>query len=337
MEEMMADDSIRIPDARRKRIKRLKRYIVLTLLLFLLIPTVLCLVLLVRVNRLNGALDGVKTGAAALEQLVREQDKALEELAAEIGELTVRTAELTAETEAVRVQTQQSEKTVSAGEQEASETEAVTAAHRVYLTFDDGPSAYTEEILDILDEYEVKATFFVVGKESDTAKEAMREIVRRGHTLGMHSYSHKYSELYASKESFQEDFERIREYLYEVTGVWSTLYRFPGGSSNTVSEVDMEELAAYLDAQEVRFFDWNISSGDGGRELLSVDELTKNVTEDIGSHEVSVVLMHDSQDKPTTVEALRGIIEDILALDDTAILPITEETEPVQHIHYGSS
>ncbi len=334
---MMADDSIRVPDARRKRIKRLKGYIVLTLLLFLLIPTALCLVLLIRVNRLGSALDGVKTDAAALEQLVREQDKALEKLAAEIEALTARTAELTAETQTLRAQTIQQENAESSGEPEVSGTEAVTVAHRVYLTFDDGPSAYTEEILDILDEYGVKATFFVVGKESDTAREAMREIVSRGHTLGMHSYSHKYSELYASQESFQEDFERIREYLYEVTGVWSTLYRFPGGSSNTVSEVDMKELAAYLDAQEVRFFDWNVSSGDGGRKLLSVDELTENVTENIGSHEVSVVLMHDSQDKPTTVEALRGIIEDILALDDTAILPITEETEPVQHIHYGSS
>ena len=121
---------------------------------------------------------------------------------------------------------------------ELGDTEEVTAAHKVYLTFDDGPSIYTDEILDILDAYDVKATFFVVGKDTDRAREAMREIVARGHTLGMHSYSHKYSQVYASLEAFEEDFVKIREYIYEVTGEESHVYRFPGGSSNTVSDLD---------------------------------------------------------------------------------------------------
>ena len=148
--------------------------------------------------------------------------------------------------------------------------EEPVAAHEVYLTFDDGPSIYTEEILDILDEYQVKATFFVVGKESDPTKEALRDIVARGHTLGMHSYSHKYSELYASEEAFEADFLKLQGYLEDVTGVKSKVYRFPGGSSNTVSKVNMGIYADYLDSQEVRFFDWNISSGDGGSAVLPV-------------------------------------------------------------------
>ena len=83
--------------------------------------------------------------------------------------------------------------------------------HKVYLTFDDGPSIYTDEILDILDRYHVKATFFVVGKDGSEAEAALQRIVEDGHTLGMHSYSHKYKELYESLDSFTEDFARIRD------------------------------------------------------------------------------------------------------------------------------
>lgn len=207
------------------------------------------------------------------------------------------------------------------------------AAHKVYLTFDDGPSIYTDEILDILDEYDVKATFFVVGKDSDRAREAMQEIVARGHTLGMHSYSHKYSQIYASVDAFADDFAKIREYIYEVTGQESTVYRFPGGSSNTVSNLDMWLFADYLETQDVRFFDWNISSGDGGSQILPVETLLENCTKGILDRETNVVLMHDSAEKHTTIEALPALIEKIQAMEDVAILPITEKTHPVQHIH----
>ena len=135
-----------------------------------------------------------------------------------------------------------------------------------------------------------------------------------------------YTEVYASMESFEEDFTKIHDLLYDTTGVESTVYRFPGGSSNTISRIDMSDFAEYLDTQGVRFFDWNVSSGDGGRVLLSVDELVENVTSHIEQRETAIILMHDSADKPTTVEAL--------PLDDTGILPITGDTEPVQHIHW---
>jgi len=187
--------------------------------------------------------------------------------------------------------------------------------------------------LDILDRYEVKATFFVVGKEDEVSKEALQEIVKRGHCLGMHSYSHKYKEIYESVDNFAEDFVKLREYLYEVTGVWSEVYRFPGGSSNTVSDRDMQEFATYLKEQDVDFFDWNVSSGDGGKELLTKEELLENCTDGLGNKQEAIILMHDSADKKTTVEALPLIIENILAMEDTVILPITEETKPVQHIN----
>jgi len=178
----------------------------------------------------------------------------------------------------------------------------------------------------------VKATFFVVGKEDEVSKETIRRIVAEGHTLGMHSYSHKYAELYASEESFREDFEKQRAFLEELTGTPCKFYRFPGGSSNTVSEVDMQLLADYLDSQGVIFHDWNIASGDGGRRLLDVETLVKNSTTDVVNWKRAVVLLHDSAEKNTTVDALPQIIETIQAMENTVLLPITEDTVPVQHI-----
>lgn len=340
----MADERNRAADARQKRVKRLKKYIILTLMLSILIPFVLCIVLMVKVHRINGILTELEARTQELSEMATAQGQELERLAAEGIVAVSGSAEGgTADSDLAKGDTAEPDEHPGQTGETASDTETeartgteagITAAHKVYLTFDDGPSIYTDQILDILDEYDVKATFFVVGKETETAAEAMKEIVARGHTLGMHSYSHKYTEVYASMESFEEDFTKIHDLLYDVTGVESTVYRFPGGSSNTISRIDMSDFADYLDTQGVRFFDWNISSGDGGRVLLSVDELVENVTSHIEQRETAIILMHDSADKPTTVEALPTIIENILALDDTVILPITDDTEPVQHIHW---
>ena len=103
---------------------------------------------------------------------------------------------------------------------------------KVYLTFDDGPSDHTDEILDILKKNKVRATFFVVGKETEHAKKMYRRIILEGHTLGMHSYSHNYDQIYASVGAFSKDLMKLQKYLYDLTEVKSYIYRFPGGSSN---------------------------------------------------------------------------------------------------------
>lgn len=225
------------------------------------------------------------------------------------------------------------EEEISQEELQTVSSSDASAAHMVYLTFDDGPSIYTEEILDILDSYGVKATFFVVGKEDEASRAALKRIADEGHTLGMHSYSHKYTEIYESLDAFSADFIRLRDYLYDVTGVNSCYYRFPGGSSNTVSPVDMHEYAEYLDEQGITFYDWNISSGDASSRELSAEAIVSNCTDNLEMWHTSIILMHDSAGKHTTVEALPEIIEHIQAMDDTVILPITENTVPVQHIH----
>lgn len=203
---------------------------------------------------------------------------------------------------------------------------------KIYLTFDDGPSRNTNRILDILKEYDVKATFFVVGKTDEESIKAYQRIVSEGHTLAMHSYSHKYAEVYGSEESFIQDLEELQEYLYQITGVWSRYYRFPGGSSNAVSRVDIQELIQYLDESDITYFDWNIASGDAVSDILSAETITRNCVSGIDSRPESMILMHDALEKNTTVEALPQIIEQIQGRGDAVFLPITDETVPIQHV-----
>lgn len=207
---------------------------------------------------------------------------------------------------------------------------------KVYLTFDDGPSANTNEILDILKEYDVKATFFVIGKPQDVYEPMYKRIVEEGHTLGMHSYSHRYSELYKDVESFGADTAKLQEFLYERTGVWSKFYRFPGGSSNTVSEVAMQDFISYLNRQNITYFDWNISSQDAEGGYISKQKILDGCLNDLSKFHEAVILMHDATVRDTTVEALPLLIEEIQKMDNTVLLPITEETPPIQHVKYES-
>ena len=195
----------------------------------------------------------------------------------------------------------------------------------VYLTFDDGPSPYTDEILDVLASYDVKATFFVCGKSG--YDDMYKRIVDEGHTIGMHSYSHDYKVLYESLDSFQTDLHKIQNYIFDVTGVWTTYYRFPGGSSNTASQVPMSELIGYLDRNNITYFDWNVYGGDN----IASDIIVSNVTSNISGHENCMILLHDAGDKEETVEALPKIIEYVESLPNTVIVPVTESTVPVQH------
>jgi peptidoglycan/xylan/chitin deacetylase (PgdA/CDA1 family) len=208
-----------------------------------------------------------------------------------------------------------------------------TGQREIYLTFDDGPSIYTERILDILAEYGIKATFFVVGRTDEVSLAAYRRIVDEGHTLGMHSYSHRYYEIYRSVEAFSEDLRRLQELLYETTGVWSRYYRFPGGSSNTVSHIAMQELIAYLAEQDIAYYDWNVSSGDAASGGISAQRIVSNCLYGLGDKSEAMILMHDLGDKYSTVEALPSVIEGILAQGNAVFLPIGDDTETVQHIY----
>lgn len=317
--------------ARQKRNQSMKGGNLLLLRISIAILIVLCAVLLVRIHRLNRTIENLASQTERLVQIVTEQQESIKELT-DARDTLKEQQDALQQAGSGNVILPQSGEAESASQ--ATPVAEVEAAHKVYLTFDDGPSANTLKILDILEEYGVKATFFTVGTAGEGEEETLKKIVEAGHTLGMHSYTHDYAGLYSSVEDFAADFARQQEFLYGITGVKSTVYRFPGGSSNQVSYLDMKEFAEYLDRQGVRFFDWNVSSGDGGSFLVPVETLVDNCTGKIGNYSVSVVLMHDSGGKSTTVEALPMILEKIQAMEDTVILPITEGTVPVQHIHW---
>lgn len=176
----------------------------------------------------------------------------------------------------------------------------------IYLTFDDGPGPYTEQLLDVLDSYGVKATFFVVGTGNG---DIMKKIVDRGHSIGIHSVTHNYEQIYASPEAFFEDLFGMQEIIYENTGVKTTLMRFPGGSSNEVSCKTYEGLMTILTeaVQDAGFqyFDWNVDSGDaaGARKAKTV---FSNVTDGVSKERLCVVLQHDIH--PYSVEAVEDIL-----------------------------
>lgn len=307
-------------DVRRRRVQRLKKVIVLSVLVWMILPVGLSVILFGRVGALNRQVEETQGYLQQITEMISRQESLAEEQ---------QTVSKSGRPESIL--------TVPEGDAADAGTEEQEAAHKVYLTFDDGPSKYTEDILDILDTYDVKATFFVLGKENEYSIEMLREIARRGHTIGMHSYSHRYAEVYRSVEDFSADFYRIYSYILDNTGIQSACYRFPGGSSNTISDIDMQVFADFLAEQEIEYYDWNVSSGDGGSVLLDVDTLVRNSTESISKYGTSIILMHDAASRPTTVEALPQIIENILAMEDAVILPITEDTTPVHHIHKSES
>lgn len=220
----------------------------------------------------------------------------------------------------------------ASGEYTSGDNENTESVRKVYLTFDDGPSSNTDAILDVLKKYDVKATFFVVGNNKEKYAEQLKRIVDEGHTLGMHSYSHKYNQIYESVDTFSEDLATLQEFLYETTGVWSRIYRFPGGSSNTVSSVPITDFIEYLNDQGIRYFDWNIASGDVADTNVSKDVIVSNCLRSIEKYDECVILLHDLAERKTTVEALDTVICSILEMDNTVILPITDETVPVQHV-----
>jgi len=206
-----------------------------------------------------------------------------------------------------------------------------TEVHKVYLTFEDGPSEHTAEILDVLKEKGVHATFFVTGQEGEDAHELYKRIVEEGHTLGMHSYSNKYSTIYHSEENFKEDITKLRAYLLGITGVEPVYYRFPGGSSNQITNVPMENFIHYLNKEGMVYYDWNVSSGDATMNAYTTDEIVANVTEDVVKYKTSVVLFHDGKDAAITAGALEAVI-DALSSMNAVILPITEDTSVIQAV-----
>lgn len=180
----------------------------------------------------------------------------------------------------------------------------------VYLTFDDGPSALTEDVLNILDEYGVKATFFVVAKDDETSKQRLREIADRGHAIGLHSYTHDYRKIYASVDAFLDDFAKEREIIYSATGEYPTMFRFPGGSVNSYNKKTAKAIIDEMTRRGYTYYDWNVSSGDAEygatRESIYRDTITQTK-----ARTKAIVLCHDTNAKGDTVSQLPAILKEL--------------------------
>ena len=307
---------------RRKRINRMKKGLISFIGIWMVVCMLLCVILMVKVSSLEKKVSLLVSDKTITKQV---DEKVTADSAGGSDVLSYSSTEATESTNKPILMNIAG--AINDTENLANENDEL----KVYLTFDDGPSDNTAAILDTLAKYNVKATFFVVGKQDEESKAMYQRIVNEGHTLGMHSYSHKYSVIYDSLDAFETDFNEIQSYLYDVTGRECRLFRFPGGSSNQVSNTDMTEFIKFLNEEQVTYFDWNVSSGDATSQAYTADELVNNVMSDVVKYKTSVVLMHDSNTKGTTVEALGPMIEALQGMG-AQILPIDDNTTLVQHV-----
>ena len=197
----------------------------------------------------------------------------------------------------------------------------------IYLTFDDGPGKYTPQLLEILEKYNVKATFFVVG----SAKlEYLDDIAQAGHAIGIHTDTHRLNEIYASTDAFWKDFYAIEDKIFQHTGIHTKLHRFPGGSSNSASKKYckgiMSKLVKEVEENGYHYFDWNVDSNDAGG-ATTAGEVYHNVITAVEKKTVSVVLMHDV--KAFTVEAVESILR--WGLENGYVFKPLDETSPGAH------
>lgn len=286
---------------RKKRVKRIKKIIVGTAIVLLLLPTIMCLFLLVKVHSLEMQIETITKVSDS--GAVQAQEK--------------------------EVKTTKAPKKASTAEPTIKPTDDTTTK-KVYLTFDDGPGSQTGKILDILKKNHVKATFFVTGKEDASSKKIYQRIVKEGHTLAMHSYSHIQDVIYDSKEAFEKDLKQINRCLYEATGVHTKFYRFPGGSSTQNTSLPIQNFIDVLKKNHYLYLDWNVISPDINNANATKEQVVTGVMQGVDAYDTAVVLMYDVADKPMTVKALPSIIKQIKA-KNYELLPVDESMILIQH------
>lgn len=349
----------------RRNVDNIKRFIVAGFVVMCAIPVCFCVYLMVKMNRLDSRADALREKISVSSQVERMAEltesteiisgrdalildqNAADDLEKTPGEATnvlmgsddyidggVEDISTSSNLTSSGNISDEASTVASGTPTTESESISVNSKHKVYLTFDDGPSIHTEEILDILKENDVKATFFVVYTPDKSLWHLYKRIVEEGHTLAMHSYTHVYEDIYASEEAFEADVTAIHDFLYEQTGVDCKYYRFPGGSSNLVSTVDIQDLMGYLYESGITYYDWNSLSEDAVDLSLTPEELNENIMSTVRTNTGnSIVLMHDLRDNPNTADSLQALI-DTLKAEGYQICPIDDNTVPVQHVTY---
>ena len=207
-----------------------------------------------------------------------------------------------------------------------------------YLTFDDGPSKITPQVLDALKASNVHATFFIVGTNAEDYPSLIKREYSEGNGIGIHSWTHSYPYIYASETNFFEDFNKLKDYLTQLTGVQPAVCRYPGGTNNTVSQKYSDHIMRKIDpevkAMGFKPYDWNAYAGDAEKgPKPSPEQIVKNVMKSAGSQKTLVVLMHDTGVNINDVTALPELIKELRA-DGYSFGVLTPFTPAVQFKPY---
>lgn len=207
------------------------------------------------------------------------------------------------------------------------ESDYVRELGTVYLTFDDGPSDNTYSILSYLEQYNVKATFFVVPNRSEGCYAKLKAIAAAGHSIGVHSASHVYKDIYSSVEAYLDDFHEAWDIIYDATGIKTEIFRFPGGSVNDFNTETRDKIIQEMNRRGFRYYDWNVESGDVDGATWT--DMYNSIPSDIANCYRSIVLMHDSNSTPNTVLVLGDVLH-VLVSDGYKFDKINNDTRPVQ-------
>ncbi len=336
---------------RRKRIENYKKIIIVAIMTMIVLPTILCIFLFIKVSSLqkqiNDLTNNKKTEADVNDKEEQDEQKYTGDDAGKSdNEVISGEADTTKPGTPSENSEEKTTEKVTTGNDEIIQKEPYKMwtpeeqqiidkyagkgqGKKIYLTFDDGPSIYTEEIVEILNYYGVKATFFVNGRTDEASLKRYKLMADGGHTIGLHSYSHQYSDIYSSVANFEKDLFKISDLIYETTGVKSMYYRFPGGSSNTKTEIPIENFLKYLNDNGYKYFDWNAACGDGMSATVPPIEIVTNVMDDAVRKNTCIALMHDAKSKRTTVDGLPLLIETLLKAG-FEICPIDDATPLIQ-------
>lgn len=266
---------------------------------------------------LNGQADTLKAEASAKEAEVTAYKK-------EADNKTREAKEFMAEIESLKTKKTELEKEI----EEIKVLKRYLFEDIVYLTFDDGPSPTNcEKILDILKEYDVKATFFVVGTwldpESPTYSEKSVELLKRiseeGHAIGIHAYNHDYKEIYKSVDAYFEDFDKVEKLIIDITGKKPDVVRFPSGSASAKtfckkysgSSETFPTIVEKLKERGYMIADWNLDTNDWRASTTSADikDMAKRYAIDIHENHPKAAIIYLSHEKKLSIDVLPDVIK----------------------------
>lgn len=274
-------------------LKYIKRIIILTVIALLLLPAI-----------------GFGQGFSYFSRgLTTKKEPLAEPIIAQetTGKETVVQQPIVQETEVEKVNDHENKTQEEEGQ--APDSESKTETGKVaYLTFDDGPSSkVTPQILEILKQYDLKATFFVIGKNAEKYPQVLKQVQAEGHLICNHTYSHDYKKIYSGPKGFLNDLQKGNQVLQGLLGesYQSKIIRFPGGSF----EKKKQAIRQAVKKQGYEYIDWNALNGDSEGHNVPASKLIRRIKETTTNKDKAVILMHDTNAKQTTVDALPAIIE----------------------------